>query len=249
VLAHSLENAIANGELLLNYQPLVELASGMIVSAEALVRWNHPTLGPQRPDVFIPLAEKSGFIVPLGRWVFEEVLRQRKLWSDSGLTVPPISINVSGSQLAPGLAHSFGESLTEFGGHARDFELELTESLLIEASPEVMSCLEDLRDMGFSIAIDDFGSGHSTFRYLRDFPIDKLKLDQTYVRKLVLESADAQIIRAMIALARGMEIAFVAEGIETGMQRDFLQREGCEIGQGYFFSKPLAADDFKLLLS
>lgn len=112
-----------------------------------------------------------------------------------------------------------------------------------------MACLQDLQDMGFSIAIDDFGSGCLTFRYLWDFPVDKLELDQSYVRKLVLGLADAQIIRAMIALAQGMEIAFVAEGIETEMQRDFLQREGCEIGQGYLFSKPLAANDFKLLLS
>ncbi len=249
LLARSLESAIANGELYLHYQPLVDIATGAIVSAEALVRWNHPTLGAQRPDIFIPLAEKSGSIVQLGRWVFEEALRQRKIWSDSGLTVPPISINVSGGQLGVDLADTFSQCLAEFGGRARDFELELTESLLIEGSPAVMSCLRDLQDLGFAISIDDFGSGHSTFRYLRDFPVDKLKLDQTYIRKLVLESADAQIIRAVIALARGMGIAFVAEGIETEMQRDFLQREGCKIGQGYLFSRPLAADDFRLMLS
>jgi len=249
LLGRSLESAISNGELSLNYQPLVDIASGAIVSAEALLRWTHPTLGAQRPDIFIPIAEASGFIVPLGRWVFEEVLRQRKLWSASGLTVPPISINVSGSQLGPDLAATFRECLAAHGGDARDFELELTESLLIEGSREVLSCLQDLQEMGFSIAIDDFGSGHSTFRYLRDFPVDKLKLDQTYIRKLVLDSADAQIIRAVIALARGMGIAFVAEGIETEMQRDLLQREGCAIGQGYLFHRPLAADDFERLLS
>ena len=248
VLGGFLENAISNGELSLNYQPLVDIASGTIVSAEALVRWTHPTLGAQRPDIFIPIAEESGFIVELGRWVFEEALRQRKLWRARGLTVPPISINVSGCQLGPGLADTFRECLAAHGGQARDFELELTESLLIEGSREVLSCLQELQDMGFSIAIDDFGSGHSTFRYLRNFPVDKLKLDQTYVRKLVLDSADAQIIRAVIALARGMGIAFVAEGVETEMQRDFLEREGCEIGQGYLFSRPLAADDFMRLL-
>jgi len=249
LLSQSLEKAITNGELFLNYQPLVNIASGALVSVEALVRWNHPTLGLQSPDTFIPLAEKSGFIIRLGRWVFEEVLRQRKLWIASGLSVPPISINVSRSQLGPDLADTFSKCLAQFDGLAQDFELELTESLLIEASQEVISCLQDLQDMGFCIAIDDFGSGYSTFRYLRDFPVDKLKLDQSYVRKLVLDSTDAQIIRAMIALAQGMDIEFVAEGIETEMQRDFLRREGCEIGQGYLFSKPLAADDFKLLLS
>lgn len=249
ILARSLESAITNDELTLHYQPLMDIASGAVVSAEALLRWNHPTLGAQRPDIFIPIAEKTGFIVQLGRWVFEEALRQRRRWRDEGLTVPPIAINVSGRQLGPALADTFSQCLAEFGGRARDFELELTESLLIEGSQEVISCLQDLQAMGFSIAIDDFGSGHSTFRYLRDFPVDKLKLDQTYVRKLVLGSADAQIIRAVIALARGMDIALVAEGIETEMQRDFLQREGCKIGQGYLFSKPLPPEDFKRLLS
>lgn len=249
LLTQSLENAIANDELVLNYQPLVDIASGKIVSLEALVRWHHPVLGLLGPDTFIPLAEKSGFISQLGRWVLEEALRQRKCWSDCGLSVPPISLNVSRSQLVPELAGSFRECFAELGGNARDFELELTESLLIEASQEVMSCMQDLSDMGFSIAIDDFGSGYSTFRYLRDFPVDKLKLDQTYVKKLVLGSADTHIIRAMIALARGMGIAFVAEGIETEMQRDFLLSEGCEIGQGYFFSKPLIANDLRKLLS
>lgn len=248
LLGRFLENAISNGELSLNYQPLVDISSGRVVSAEALVRWNHPELGAQRPDIFIPIAEETGFIVELGRWVFEEALRQRKLWNAVGLSVPPISVNVSGKQLGPDLADTFRECLTQYGGDARDFELELTESLLIEGSREVLSCLQDLQDMGFSIAVDDFGSGHSTFRYLRDFPVDKLKLDQTYVRKLVLDSADAQIIRAVIALARDMGIAFVAEGIETEMQRDFLQSEGCEIGQGYLFSKPLTANDFQVLL-
>ena len=249
ILARSLERAIADGELELHYQPLVDLASGRIVSAEALVRWKHPTLGMQRPDLFIPLAETSGLIVPLGRWVLEQAIRQRGLWRDGGLAPPRIAINVSGKQLIEtGFVQQVADAMARWQADARDFEIELTEGQLIEASPHIMTSLHALRDMGFTITIDDFGSGHATFRYLRDFPVDKVKIDQMFVRKLVLESNDALIIRAIIALARTMGIGLVAEGIETEMQRNFLQREGCRIGQGYFFSMPLVAEDFAWML-
>jgi len=250
VLARSLEQAIAGDELELHYQPLVDLASGRIVSAEALVRWKHPTLGIQRPDLFIPLAEAMGLIVPLGRWVLERAMRQSTRWRDAGLSPPPIAINVSGSQLVdPGFIALVEEALRSSGADASDFELELTEGLLIEPSPQVMASLHALRTLGFTITIDDFGSGHATFRYLRDFPIDKLKIDQIFVRKLVMGSTDALIIRAVVSLARSMGVAFVAEGIETEMQRDFLLREGCEIGQGYLFSMPLLEEDFGWMLA
>lgn len=248
-LAASLEAAIMGGQLELHYQPLVDLASGRIVAAEALVRWNHPELGLQRPDLFIPLAEKMGLIDQLGRWVLLQALRQRKLWQGAGLSPPPIAINVSGNQLSDaGFVTTVEQVLIETGACAADFELELTEGLLIEPSPQVLASLHALRAMGFKIAIDDFGSGHATFRYLRDFPVDKLKIDQIFVRKLVLESTDALIIRAVLTLARSMGIAFVAEGIETEMQREFLLREGCETGQGYLFSMPLVAEDFAWML-
>jgi EAL domain-containing protein (putative c-di-GMP-specific phosphodiesterase class I) len=250
ILARSLEGAMRNGELELHYQPLVDLASGRIVAAEALVRWNHPTLGMQRPDLFIPLAEKSGVIVQLGQWVIEQAMRQRSLWKAGGLAVPPIAINVSGVQLAdPGFVTFVTNALRSVRSRAEDFEIELTESQLIEASPQIVTSLHALRDMGFKIAIDDFGSGHATFRYLRDFPVDKLKIDQLFVRKLVLDSSDALIIRAIISLARSMGISVVAEGVETEMQREFLQREGCEVAQGYLFSLPLVAEDFAWLLA
>jgi diguanylate cyclase (GGDEF)-like protein/PAS domain S-box-containing protein len=250
ILARSLEQAITDGELVLHYQPLVDIASGRIVSAEALVRWNHPTLGMQRPDLFISLAETSGLIVPLGRWVLGEVLRQRRRWQSEGLSPPPIAINLSGIQLLdPGFIATVEESLRSVDANAGDFEIELTEGLLIEPSPQVMSSLASLRRMGFTITIDDFGSGHASFRYLRDFPIDKLKIDQSFVRQLVLDSTEALIIRAIISLARGMGIGCVAEGIETEIQRDFLMREGCKTGQGALFSMPLVAEDFAWLLA
>ena len=250
ILARSLERAIQDGELELHYQPAVDLASGRIVSVEALVRWNHPTLGLQRPDLFIPLAEKTGLIVPLGCWVLEQAIRQRSLWIDAGLAPPPIAINVSGNQLRePGFVEFAEAALTRLGGSASNFELELTEGQVIEASPQIVSSLHALRNMGFTIVIDDFGSGHATFRYLRDFPVDKVKIDQMFVRKLVVDSNDALIIRAIISLSRSMGIGFVAEGIETEMQRQFLQREGCPTGQGYLFSVPLVADDFSWMLA
>jgi diguanylate cyclase (GGDEF)-like protein/PAS domain S-box-containing protein len=250
MLAQSLEHAIVNNELKLYYQPLVDLSSGSIVSAEALVRWNHPTLGIQRPDLFIPMAEKSGLIVQLGRWVVEQTFQQRIQWQDAGLSPPPIAFNVSGIQLLnPDFVGIVEETLKSSRATAGDFEIELTEGMLIEPSPQIMTTLHALRELGFAITIDDFGGGHATFRYLRDFPVDKLKIDQIFVRKLVLGSTDALIIRAVISLARSMGIQFVAEGIETEMQRDFLQSEGCRIGQGYLFSMPLAAEDFAWLLA
>ena len=250
VLARSLERAIEDGELELHYQPVVELASGRILSAEALVRWNHPTLGMQPPDLFIPIAEASGLIVPLGRWVFDQAVRQWTLWHDAGLSPPPIAINVSGIQLVePAFVNFVAESLMKLKATARNFEIELTEGQVIEASPLILATLHALRNMGFLIVIDDFGSGHATFRYLRDFPVDKVKMDQLFVRKLVLNSSDALIVRAVNSLARSMGIAFVAEGIETEMQRDFLQSEGCKIGQGYLFSMPLLAEDFAWMLA
>ncbi len=250
ILARSLENAIENDELELHYQPMVDLASGRIVSAEALVRWNHPTLGLQRPDLFIPLAEKSGLIVQLGRWVLNQAVRQRTVWQQAGLTPPPIAINVSGSQLMePAFVKFVADALTRLHASAGDFEIELTEGVLIEASAQIMASLHALRDMGFTIAIDDFGSGHATFRYLRDFPVDKVKLDQQFVRNLVIGSSDALIIRAIISLTRSMSKRLVAEGIETKMQRAFLLHEGCEIGQGYLFSMPLVAEDFAWMLA
>jgi len=250
ILARTLEHAIAHGELTLHYQPLVDIASGRIVSAEALVRWNHPTLGMQRPDLFIPLAETSGLIVPLGRWVLDEALRQRKHWEREGLSPPPIAINLSGVQLLdPGFVATVEAALQKADANAGDFEIELTEGLLIEPSPQVMASFTGLRRMGFTITIDDFGSGHASFRYLRDFPIDKLKIDQSFVRQLVVESTDALIIRAIISLARSMGIGCVAEGIETETQRNFLIREGCRTGQGALFSMPLVAEDFAWLLA
>ena len=223
----------------------MNLKSGQIIGAEALVRWRHPQLGFQRPDLFIPLAESTGLIVPLGAWIIQEAMRQVVDWRAAGIGLARVAINVSSVELKRStFLGMVRHALAATGADARHFEFELTEGLLIDASPEILAVLESLKSLGFTIAIDDFGTGHSTFKYLRDFHVDKIKIDQTFVRHLVVDSKDGAIIRAMIALSRDLGVAIVAEGIETAMQRDFLRDEGCEIGQGYYFSMPLAAEDF-----
>jgi diguanylate cyclase (GGDEF)-like protein/PAS domain S-box-containing protein len=248
-LRRSLQHAIAGEQFLLSYQPMVDLGSGTIVGAEALVRWNHPDLGLQGPDAFIPYAEQCGLIVPLGEWIMCRAMQQVQAWRRQGLSPPRIAINVSGVQLQrPGFIAAVEQALRETDCRAENFEFELTEGTLIEAATDTHRQLRTLRKMGFGLAIDDFGTGHSTFKYLRDFPVSKIKIDQTFIRQLVLDSNDALIIRAMIGLSRSLNLQIVAEGIETLTQRDFLRDEGCQVGQGYLFSLPLAAEDFAWLL-
>ena len=249
VMRQSLHRAIEEEQFELHYQPLVNLCSGRIVGAEALVRWTHPSLGLQRPELFIPLAEETGLIVPLGVWIMEEAMRCGQEWRRAGIPTPRIAINVSSVQLQkPGFIASVEYALAKTGADPHDFEFELTEGLLIEASMQTSSILNAVKSMGFRIAIDDFGTGHSTFKYLRDFPADKIKIDQTFIRKLVTDSNDAIIVRAMVALAKNLGIEILAEGIENVLQRDFLRKEGCQTGQGYLFSMPLTAEDFGWML-
>jgi diguanylate cyclase (GGDEF)-like protein/PAS domain S-box-containing protein len=248
-LRHSMRRAVDEGQFALHYQPLVNMTSGRIVGAEALVRWNHPTLGMQRPDQFIPLAEDSGLIAPIGAWVMTEAMKCRQAWVRRGLKAPTVAINVSGIQLKkPDFLDVVEQALFESGADPNGFEFELTEGLMIETSDETRAVLHKLRDMGFCITIDDFGVGYSTFKYLREFPVDKIKIDQTFIRNLSADSSDASIITAMIGLARSLELQIVAEGVETAFHRRFLKAEGCPFAQGYFFSPPLAEEDFAWLI-
>jgi EAL domain-containing protein (putative c-di-GMP-specific phosphodiesterase class I) len=250
ILRNSLRTAIEENQFKLHFHPLVDLRSGTIVGAEALVRWNHPQLGLQRPDIFIPFAESSGLIIPLGALILREAMLQVTSWQRLGLQVPRIAINVSGIQLKdPGLLRSIEAALLETGADASHLELELTEGFMIDASSSTLNVLRELKMLGFTLAVDDFGTGHASFRYLRDFPVDKVKIDQTFVRQMVIDSSDASIIRAIIALAKSLDLEMVAEGIETTIQRNFLREEGCRTGQGYLFSLPLAAEDFAYLVA
>lgn len=248
-LTNSLRQAIESEQFDLHYQPLVDLASGTVIGAEALVRWYHPELGLIRPDVFIPIAEATRLIVPLGGWITKTVMRQTKTWNRAGLPVPRISINLSSVQLQdPGFLGMVEDALAETGCNGADFEVELTEGVLIEISPDVSARLAGLKALGFTVALDDFGSGHATFAYLRRFPVDKIKIDQMFIRQLIVGSSDAMIVKAMISMARDLGLDVLAEGIETQRQRDFLIEEGCRSGQGYLFSMPLNLEDFAWML-
>jgi len=249
-LRHSLRRAIDEVQFVLHYQPLVDLISGKIDAAEALVRWDHPDLGIQRPDQFIPLAEETGLIAPLGAWVMAEAMKHRQKWTDDGLNAPNIAINVSGIQLKrPDFMSVVERALADSGADPRGFEFELTEGIAIETSRETREVLHRLRDMGFCITIDDFGAGHSTFKYLKEFPVDKIKIDKIFIRSLTVGSNEALIVRSMIGLARSLGLKIVAEGVETAFQRRFLTAEGCAIGQGYHFSPPLTEEDFAWLVA
>ena len=249
VLRHSMRQAIEEDQFELHYQPLVDLQSGRIVSAEALVRWQHPQFGLLRPDLFISLAEESGLIGLLGEWVMRTAMCQRNKWEAMGLNPPKIAVNISGVQLKMAdFVETAKRVLAQTGADARGYELELTEGVLLEQSPETLSALAELKLLGFELVVDDFGAGHASFQYLRSFPIDKIKIDQIFVRQLVADSSDAVIIRAIAALAQNLKIGLVAEGIETIEQRDFLRDQGCTTGQGYFFSMPLNAEDFAWMM-
>jgi diguanylate cyclase (GGDEF)-like protein len=248
-LRHSLRRAIETEEFVLHYQPQVDLQTGRIVAGEALVRWQHPQFGLVRPDVFISLAEESGLIGSLGDWVMRRALRQLKEWEDAGIHLPRLSINVSAIQLkAKGFSASVGRLIEEAGVSSEQIEIEITEGVLLESSNDVIGAIKDIKSMGVSVAIDDFGAGHSSLQYLRDFTVDTLKIDQMFVRQLVVDSSDAMIVKAIASLARSLKLQLVAEGIETVEQRDFLREEGCALGQGYLFSLPLDAEDFGWML-
>jgi diguanylate cyclase (GGDEF)-like protein/PAS domain S-box-containing protein len=250
ILRRSLQRGFIEAQFRLLYHPLIDLASGRIMGAEALLRWQHPDLGLQRPDMFIPMAEASGLIVPLGAWVVSTALLQLRDWARRGHETTRISINVSSVQLRdPGFLAMIDAALRDTGADPGLVDLELTESVLIEATPALIGILDALRVRGFHLALDDFGTGYSSFRVLQDLPIDMIKIDQTFVRRVTLDTGDDAIVQAMLTVARRLGLEVIAEGIETRAQRDFIRDAGCRIGQGYFFSLPVTADEFGALLS
>jgi EAL domain-containing protein (putative c-di-GMP-specific phosphodiesterase class I) len=243
VVAEELRRGIERGELELHYQPLVELRSGRIIGLEALARWNHPERGLIMPSVFIPLAEQSGSIVALGRWVIDEACRQLRLWRDQNILAPLVSVNVSALQLRTGcdLARDVSSSLVRWGIAPTDLEIELTESVLMEAAQRHSKNLEQLRQLGVRIAIDDFGTGYSSFGYLATYPVTRLKIAQELVFPVTTDSRSAAVVRAAIDLGNALGIEVIAEGVETGAHARFLATAGCGQAQGYYFSRPLNA--------
>ncbi|MCU0118653.1 EAL domain-containing protein [Pseudomonas sp. B2M1-30] len=245
-----IRQALQRNEFVLHYQPKIALDSGQVIGAEALVRWQKPGHGWVYPSDFIPVAEDSGLIVPLSKWVLAEACRQTRAWQAAGL--PPILMSVNTSPIDFRQRHfveDIEKILEQTGLDPRLLELEITEGVLMQNVETTMTALNRLRALGIRLAIDDFGTGYSSLSYLRRFPIDVLKIDQSFIRGLSTDSNDAALVVAIISLGRSLNLKVIAEGIETAQQLAFLKARHCEEGQGYYFSKALPPDAFAQLLS
>jgi diguanylate cyclase (GGDEF)-like protein/PAS domain S-box-containing protein len=241
-LEGDLRGALARREILLHYQPKVNLETGQITGVEALVRWQHPRRGLSSPAQFIPIAEDCGVIVPLGRWVLGEACRQTRRWVRAGLPILPIAVNVSALEVRmDGFVEGIRSILAETEMDARYVELELTEGVLMQDADQALSVFRALKLMGVRLAVDDFGTGYSSLSYLRQFPISVLKIDRSFVHQISSNPEDSRIISAIIGMGRSLGYNVVAEGVETMEQRTYLQGEHCGEGQGYLFSRPLSA--------
>ncbi len=248
-LEGSLRRALEREEFLLHYQPKVNLDTGEITGVEALIRWQHPDRGLVPPSQFVPIAEDCGLILQIGRWVLREACRQASAWQNARLPPLPIAVNVSAVEFRDkGFAERVRTVLSETGLEARYLELELTEGVLMEDAETMVSVLHELKMMGVLLAVDDFGTGYSSLSYLRLFPIDVLKIDQSFVHQITAESDDSTIVSAIINMGKSLKHIVVAEGIETREQRTYLQAQRCAEGQGYLFSPPLTAARFGHLL-
>lgn len=247
VLENDLRHAVERRQFELFYQPQVRLSDGKILGAEALVRWRHPQLGLVSPARFIPLAEETGLILSIGEWVLRQAAQQAKIWSERGLQA--LAVNVSGVQI---LRSNFSDTvygvLVETGCDASLLELEITESSVMHNTEHVISCIDRLKQLGVQLAIDDFGTGYSSMSHLKRLRLNKLKIDQSFVRDLPSNSQDAAIARAILALGHSLDLTVTAEGVETLAQAEFLRALGCNHAQGYYFGKPMAAHEFDRLL-
>jgi EAL domain-containing protein (putative c-di-GMP-specific phosphodiesterase class I) len=237
-----LRRAISDGQLILHYQPQVSLISGMVVGVEALVRWNDPDRGLVHPSAFIPLAEESRLILPLGEWVLHNACTQMRAWLDAGVELPLISVNLSLRQFQQyDIVQSVRRVLAETGLDAGALELEITETAAMQNAESTVEILQSLRELGVSIAIDDFGTGYSSLNYLKRFPITAVKIDRAFIRDLGTSEGDAAIVSAVVGIARALKLRVIAEGVETQEQLAFLRRRSCDAAQGYLFSRPVSA--------
>jgi len=245
VMENQLRRAIARGELELYYQPKNDVASGRVIGAEALLRWNHPDFGLVGPDQFIALAEESGLIVEIGEWVLHTACAQVARWRDAGLGVVPVSVNVSRHQLAAGrLLGSTCAAMTDNGLVDGQLVIEFTESMLMGDTDVTRGQLDELRAFGARLSIDDFGTGYSSMSYLKRFPVDELKIDRSFIASTPEDPTDSAIVRAIIVLAHSIGMRVVAEGVETEAQRGLLRTLGCDAYQGFLCSRALPADAF-----
>ncbi|MFZ3266314.1 MAG: EAL domain-containing protein [Terriglobales bacterium] len=243
-LENSLRLALNNKELSLVYQPQMDISTGRITGLEALLRWQHPELGPVPPDKFIRIAENTGLIVPIGEWVLRTACAQARKWQDEGLPEVSVAVNVSAVQFRQeDFCELIRRVLNETGLGPQYLEFELTESLLLANADVTLSVIQELKSMGVTLAIDDFGTGYSSFGYLRQFRVSKLKIDRSFIRDVAVNPDDAAITTAIISMAKSLHLKVIAEGVEDEAQMAFLRAHQCDEIQGYYFSKPLAVDE------
>ncbi|QAU32998.1 EAL domain-containing protein [Janthinobacterium sp. 17J80-10] len=248
-LENDLRHATERNELLLYYQPRVCARTGALAGVEALVRWQHPADGMVAPDSFISIAEESGLIIPIGDWIIREAFRQHLAWRENGLGNIPVSINLSGMQIKNGdLAGVLSNALAEFPVQARDFELELTESILMDDVTKTIAVLEKIKALGFTLSVDDFGTGYSSLNYLYRFPIDKLKVDRSFIQNIHVEPHHLAVTKAIIGLGHTLGLEVVAEGVEHEIDVTVLRAAGCDEFQGYYFARPMPVQAFALWL-
>jgi len=248
-IEESLRCALERHEFSLHYQPKVSLRTGEITGAEALIRWAHPVRGLVSPAQFIPVAEDCGLIVPIRNWVLREACKQARAWVNAGLPLATMAVNISAMEFRREnfLAGIFS-ILEDTGLDPRFLELELTESVLMKHAESTESILKTLRARGIQLAVDDFGTGYSSLSYLRKFPIDALKIDQSFVRQIAAIPDEATIVTAVISMGRSLKLRVVAEGVETREELAFLQAHHCDEAQGYYFSRPVVPEQFARLL-
>jgi len=244
-----LRNALERNELQLHYQPQMELDSGRVIGVEALLRWQNEELGNVPPDTFIPIAEDSGLVIPIGEWVLRTACTQLKAWQDTGVPILRVAVNISVRQfMHPGFQELVERVLQETGLEAESLELETTESLLMHDVEGAIELLHDLKALGVQLAIDDFGTGYSSLSYLKNYPIDRLKIDRAFVRDITTNSQDAAITKAVIAMAHNMDLRVIAEGVETKEQLNYLSEKNCHELQGFYLSKPVPAHEVCLFI-
>jgi diguanylate cyclase len=248
-LETGLRRAIEDESLELHYQPQVEVRTGQIIGAEALLRWEHPQRGYISPTSFVPIAEASGLIVPIGEWVLERACAQAAQWREAGLPRIPISVNVSGVQFhRQDLSEVVRRKLDAFGLDASILHIEITETAIVAARDRAIALLAQLRELGVKLALDDFGTGYSSLSYLKSFPIDTVKIDRSFVTEMLTDHTTASIVEAIVSMSRILGLSVVAEGVEDQAQFAFLERIGCDAAQGFYLSPAVPAEQFAKLL-
>ncbi len=249
-LENDLRKALEKDELLLYYQPQVDIVNGKVIGVEALIRWEHPEKGLVPPIDFIPIAEENGLINPIGEWVLKTACKQSRKWQEAGIPAMPVSVNLASQQFQQSnFIEIINDAINSSGISPQNLILEITESTLMQNTDAVSAKMHEVTSMGVRLAIDDFGTGYSSLSYLKRFPIHAIKIDRSFVMEINTNPDDAAIVEAIISMAHSLKLDVVAEGVETEDQLEFLREQGCEIVQGYLFSRPLPAEDIPGFLS